>query len=367
MDQKTVTALSEKLLPHVPLGKDRRETLAFLTVGMLSARTANLSVLATERPGPTLVSSTYRRLQRFFQFAEPGEDWAAPVVAGLLGLDGAADGPLTLVIDRTNWKVGRREVNLLVLAVVTRRHRVGLMWSVLDRAGNSGAKERIALIERFIATFGKARIGLLLGDREFIGTDWLNYLIERDIPYVIRMRAGLRATTVEGRAGTLGRLLVAPGGRRRATVTLDVMARRGLPGPEVAIRAVRPKGREPVIVATNRPDLRALKAYRKRWAIECFFADAKRRGLNLEDTRLTDPRKLDLLVAILVIAIAWASATAARLLGRSTPPRKKHGYPAKSRFRLGLDHLRRQIRADSPQTFEPWNELRVALDQRRVV
>src|SRR5690606_38933533 len=108
----------------------------------------------------------------------------APVVAGLLRLEG----PLTLVLDRTNWKVGRREVNLLVLAVATRRHRVGLMWTVLDRAGNSGAKERIALVERFIATFGKARIGLLLGDREFIGVEWLNYLIERDIPFVIRMR-----------------------------------------------------------------------------------------------------------------------------------------------------------------------------------
>jgi hypothetical protein len=364
LDQKTATALSERLSPHVSLSKDRRETMAFLTVGMLSARTANLSVLATERPGPALVSSTYRRLQRFFQFAELEKDWAARVAAGLLRLDG----PLTLVLDRTNWKIGRRHVNLLVLAVATRRHRVGLMWTVLDRAGNSGAQERIALIERFIAVFGKARIGLLLGDREFIGTEWLNYLIERDIPFVIRMRAGLRAATVEGRSGTLGRLLVAPGERRRATVTLDVMARAdGVPGPEIAVRAVRPAGREPVIVATNRPDLRALDAYRKRWAIESFFADAKTRGLNLEDTRLTAPRKLDLLVAILVIAIAWASATADRILGRAAPPRKKHGYPAKSRFRIGLDRLRRQIDAISPQAFAPWNELNASLDKRRVV
>ena len=62
------------------------------------------------------------------------------------------------------------------------------MWTVLDRAGNSGAKERVALIERYIARFGQESIGLLLGDREFIGTEWLNYLIGKDIPYVIRMR-----------------------------------------------------------------------------------------------------------------------------------------------------------------------------------
>jgi hypothetical protein len=126
------------------------------------------------------------------------------------------------------------------------------------------------------------------------------------------------------------------------------MARDGVPGPAIALRAVRPTGREPVIVATNRPHARALDAYRKRWAIECFFADAKTRGLNLEDTRLTAPRKLALLVAILVLAIAWASATAARLLGRRTLPVKSHGYPAKSVFRIGLDQLRRQIRTARP-------------------
>jgi len=162
LEQKTAAAPSERLTPHVSLSNDRRQTLGFLSVAMLSARTPNLSVLASERPGAVLTSSTYRRLQRFFQFAALAQDRAAPVVAGLLQLDG----PLTLVLDRTNWKVGRREINLLVLAVTTRRHRVALMWTVLDRAGNSGAPERIALMQRFIATFGKARIGLLPGDRE---------------------------------------------------------------------------------------------------------------------------------------------------------------------------------------------------------
>lgn len=363
MDQKIATALSERLSPYVPLSKDRRETLAFLTVGMLSARTTNLSALASERAGSVQVSSTYRRLQRFFQFAELGEDWAVLVVAGLLGLAG----PLTLVLDRTNWKVGRRHVNLLVLAVATRRHRVGLMWTVLDRAGNSGAEERIALIERFVAIFGRERIGLLLGDREFIGTEWLKYLADNDIPFVIRMRAGQRATTVEGRSGPLDRLLLGPGGRRELTATLDAMASKDAPGPAIAFRAVHPRGRAPVIVATNRPETRALALYRKRWAIECFFADAKTRGLNLEDTRLTCPRKLALLTAILAIAIAWASAVATKVLGIGAPPRKKHGYPAKSVFRLGLEHLRRDIRSASIRALDPWKNLDKTAARHRVV
>jgi hypothetical protein len=126
------------------------------------------------------------------------------------------------------------------------------MWTVLDRPGNSGAAERIALMERYLARFGKQSIRLLLADREFIGADWLNYLIEKDIPFAIRMRSGQRATTAEGRSGSLGNLLVGPGGQRRVTVTLDNMTTNGAPGPALAVRALHPRHREPVIVITYR-------------------------------------------------------------------------------------------------------------------
>ena len=78
MDQKTVAALAERVSPYVSLGNARRETLSLLVSGMLSARTTNPSVLACERNAPASTASTYRRLQRFFQHAEPGADWAAP-------------------------------------------------------------------------------------------------------------------------------------------------------------------------------------------------------------------------------------------------------------------------------------------------
>ncbi len=364
MDQKTVAALALRLSGHVSLSKSRLETLSLVAVGMLSARTTNLSVLACERVGPALRASTYRRLQRFFQHADPGEDWAAGVVAGLAGLEG----PVTLILDRTNWKVGRREINLLVLAVATRRHRLALMWTVLDRPGNSGTPARIALMERYLARFGKDSIRLLLADREFIGAEWLNWLTENDIAFAIRMRQGQRATTAEGRCGSLGRLLAGPGGPRRAVLTLDNMAGPdGAPGPQVAVRARCPKGREPVIVATNRPRIDALAAYRKRWAIECLFADAKTRGLNFEDTRLTCPRKLARLTAIVAIAIAWASAAAVQILGRRLPPRKAHGYLAKSIFRIGFEHLRSLLRADPIQTLDAWKHLLPTAKTARVV
>jgi hypothetical protein len=140
------------------------------------------------------------------------------------------------------------------------------------------------------------------------------------------------------------------GANGRPGVTLTVTAKR-LP----ATKRHKP---ELLIVATNRPGQNALSAYRGRWAIESLFADTKTRGLNLEDTRLTDPHKLDLLMAIVAIATAWASATAAKLAGSRALPRKTHGYYAKSFFRTGFDHLRNLFRSENI-THDPHKNHRV--------
>jgi hypothetical protein len=81
-----------------------------------------------------------------------------------------------------------------------------------------------------------------------------------------------------------------------------------------------------LIVVSNIPARRALAAYRKRWAIECMFGDAKTRGLNREDTRLTDPRKPALLMALVALAIAWAG-TRGRRPDRPGLPRAQVARP----------------------------------------
>lgn len=358
MDPRMITTLADRLAAHVPLSKSRRETLGLLVAGMISARTTNLSHVACER-GTTEVKteSTYRRLQRFFQHVDLPEDWSGPLVAGLSG----SAGPRCLILDRTNWKIGKQDVNLLVLAVATRRNRLALMWTVLDRAGNSGATERIALIDRYIAAFGKDSIGMLLADREFIGGDWIKYLIDNDIPFTIRMRGGHHAVKPDGKHRSLRALLTAPRSGRRLTARLP-----GLDAP-LHFTAKTPKGRETIIVASNRLNTRALELYRKRWAIESLFGDAKSRGLNFEDTRLTCPRKLHLLTAILAVAMAWASCMATEPDGPKAPRRKCHGYLDKSWFRTGFDWLRNLLRADPDRVLRPWDSLNAKLSQKGVV
>ena len=358
MDRPVITALADLLRRHVDLSKSRLETMALLTVGMIGARTVNLVHVADERGSASVDSaSTYRRLQRFFQHVRLPEDWAAPLIARLAG--GAET--RTLVMDRTNWKIGETEVNLLVLAIRTRHSQVPLMWEVLDRAGHSETAQRIALMDRYCALFGQPSIAMLLADREFVGEDWFNWLVNNDIPFTIRLAHNRLVTRADGCRVKLATQITRHKRGRRMTASLDGMAR------PLHFAAVKPKGGDWVITATNRTGHDALATYRKRWAIESLFGNTKTRGLNFEDTRLTDPAKLHLLTALIALAVAWSVRAARTKLGNTAPPRKNHGYLAKSYFRTGFTFLRNRLRSNHPETLAEWYNLPKSLKTPRVV
>ena len=96
--------LTHTLSSHLDLGKSRLQTLSWLIIGLVNARTVNLSHLASQCSSSAQVSSSYRRLQRFFQYVTLEGDWLALAVVKLLKLRA----PWVLCLDRTNWKIGRR-------------------------------------------------------------------------------------------------------------------------------------------------------------------------------------------------------------------------------------------------------------------
>jgi Transposase DDE domain len=358
MERPVITALADLLRRHVDLSKSRRETMALLTVGMIGARTVNLVHVADERGSDRVdPASTYRRLQRFFQHVRLPGDWAAPMIARLAG--GAQK--RTLVMDRTNWKIGEAHVNILVLAIRTRHSQVPLMWTVLGRAGHSETPDRIALMERYATIFGRESIAMLLADREFVGENWFNWLIQNDIPFTIRIAHNRLVTRADGCRVKLATQITNHKRGRHCTATLDGMAR------PLHFAALKPKDGDWVITATNRAGHDALATYRKRWAIESLFGNTKTRGLNFEDTRLTDPAKLHLLTALVALAVAWSVRAARTHLGQDAPPRKTHGYLARSYFRTGFTFLRNRLRSDHPETLVEWNKLPKTLRKTGVV
>ena len=343
--------LSATLSPHLDLGKSRLETLSWLIVGLLNARTVNLSHLASQCPGTAQLDSSYRRLQRVFQYVTLAGDWSALVVVKLLRLKG----PWILCLDRTNWKVGRRDVNILMLAIATRRLRIPLMWTNLDRPGTSNQAERIALMRRYLALFGSGSIAWLLADREFVGARWMRFLLRNNILFAIRLKENYNIQFEDGRREQLKYLLRKPHGLKRLQsqpLRLDTMDEsHGFP---LKLAAKRLGDGTFLIIASNGPAKPALRAYRKRWQIECLFGDSKTRGFNIEDTRITQPDKLNTLLVIITLAMAWAYACATAIKGKASVKTRAHGYRYKSWFRVGFDQLRKWILHQPHRAAETW-------------
>lgn len=202
-------------------------------------------------------------------------------------------------------------------------------------------------MQRYLDVFGAASIELLLADREFIGAEWLEFPCKNNIPFAIRLKEGMTLEvndTPRSFASLLRR-------HKRGTWvgTLEGMR------TERRFAGRRLRGGEALIIATNTRDAaRAMRDDRRRWGIECMFGDCKTRGLNLEDTHITDPSKLDALIGVVALAITWAYRCATATKGRGVIPRKTHGRREKSWFRTGLDALRRWLLFDPQRALNAW-------------
>ena len=126
MTSYSLADLQKTLTPHLQLGKTRLETLCLLVLGMISARTVNLTHIAAERPDRAKIASTYRRLQRFFQHVLLPDDWSVGIVLGLIGNPSR----WYLCMDRTCVKCtcqcGRRASHALTLGVLWVASAMGL-------------------------------------------------------------------------------------------------------------------------------------------------------------------------------------------------------------------------------------------------
>ncbi len=206
--------------------------------------------------------------------------------------------------------------------------------------GNSNAKERITLMEKVLKLIPADKIDALLADREFIGQEWFNWLDQQGILCRLRIRGNL---TVLGRNGQdIKAEQLFWNVKLNQTVTWH--SKRKVSGVNLYIAAHRsPKGLL-IVVATKRPET-MVEDYYRRWAIETLFGCLKSRGFDLESTHMTVPERMDKLMGLLALAFAWCLKIGHWHYGEANQlPLNKHGRPAKSLFRLGLDMLRRVLK-----------------------
>ena len=347
---KHIKELSGLLRKYFTTSSYRVECLSKILFAMLALRDVNLSKLSTGMAGSAKIESHYKRLQRFFGGFEFSFAALLSFVQELFGLPEQ----LILTLDRTNWLFGKKNINFLTLGIAYKRIALPILWTLLDKKGNSDEAERIDQIKRLLS-WGiiKARNLTLLMDREFIGKRWLAFLIKQKIHFVVRCRDNICATNARGvplklslmlRGINVGKLVVFP--KKRLVM-----------GSWLYVIALRMESGELLILLTPDRPHEALDLYAHRWNIEMLFSSLKERGFRFENTHMTDQAKLSRLMFALTLAFCIALKQGYFICKGAPPVLKKHGYFAKSLFLKGLESIARMV----INLNEHWIELKSAL------
>ena len=313
--------------------KPRLQCFISLLGALLQVQQMDLSRLVQAMNDNAQLQSRYRRLQRFFQTTRFDYDAIAHLIMGMFAFD---QGHFYLTLDRTNWKWGRKNINLLVIAVAYKGIAIPIYWLVLNKQGNSNQRERIALLHRFIAQFGSTPIQAILGDREFIGQQWWAAMSLHSIPFLMRMRENQHYKDKQDIGRPMSQLFrdLMPGESR------ILRKPRHISGQPIYLSAMRLPSGELLILAANQRIAKPFDVYARRWEIETLFQALKGRGFNMEATRITHYFRIKKVVALLAIAFCWAHKTGEwRHDHVKALKLKNHGRLEKSQFRYGLDYL----------------------------
>ena len=287
-------------------------------------------------------SRNLRRIQRFFSEFIIDFDVIARLLMAIIPIKG----PFQLSLDRTNWQFAGVNFNILCLTIVADGVGLPILWSMLDKRGNSNQEERKLLIIRYIRLFGLDSIDCIIADREFIGQQWFDFLINNPIKFYVRIRENL---TVLKRGQELKVFWLFNNLALNTTRQLDKPILIGeqwvyLTGMKIINRK---KQIEFVIVATYQADKQTMQVYAKRWSIECFFKAIKTAGFNIEDTHLTDQKRLEKLFAVVAIAFVWVYLIGEYQNKEKTIPILIHKRRAFSVFRYGLDAINKALLFDN--------------------
>lgn len=308
----------------------RQKFIIHFLFAMITARQVQFPEIAAHFNSPASAASRLRRIQRFFADFTFSDQWLAHLIMKWL-----PTGKLTLCLDRTNWQFGSVDINILALTAAYRGVGVPIFFCLLPKKGNSATLERIDLLQRFLAAFGSERIGCLIADREFIGSQWYAFLLQSQIPFFIRLPKHhyFRVGGLELQAEQLL--------QKRNKCLLDNVL---ISGHYLSV-AIKRLEDDYLIVLTNTFAHQALCTYRQRWTIETFFQSIKKRGFLIESTHLQDLTRLHKLIAL--VALAFTCCLVVGLWqhqNRKAITLKNHGYKANSFFRHGLDYIRQAYR-----------------------
>jgi len=345
-----VKELSGELMKNLTtLTKPRIDLIGLFILAIVKVTSVNLAKIALAMDTKSKTGSNYRRLQRFMKEVNWTTTSLIPLILKWLKMD---DGPYTLLIDRTNWEFGKKKINILMISVLYEGYSVPLSWSLLDKKGNSNQGDRWDLLDKIIEKVGSGKIKYIIGDREFGGIYWYNYLNDKGITFIVRIKENQK---VRHEGQKISVTSIVKSNSRKGRHTNNKKYEFGK--LEVYVSGFRFRNDknklEYLILLSQEKITDVTKVYGQRWQIESMFKNMKSSGFHLEDTHLQKDKRIETLIGLIALSYTWMLVTG--LIIKKNNPKifkcKAHGRPSKSVFKAGLEFVMRALYTNNTRDF----------------
>jgi Transposase DDE domain len=350
--QQLYTAISSKLEQfHSQLHRRRLANWVWVIVGMILAKSVQLSAIANHIPASTAATARIAKVRRWLK--NPHIDTQTlyqPIIQHVL--EQWVNREVTIMLDGC-FVYGDR-LQMLRLSLSHCYRALPLAWKVVTTKGLVSLDVCEAMLEHVATLLKRTRRVTFLADRGFRDRDWARKCRSLNWDYIIRIANNTTITFADGRTVTAEQLGIKPGQRRylpRVRLTLEAAWECNL-----AITWTRATAKCPAELCGVMTNLHAdgwvLRHYLKRMHFEESFRDDKSGGFDLDASRLTDPKRLDGLLLALAIAVLWMYALGEKVLHDKQRRMIDPGYKRQlSVFQLGWRHLHRALSCSLPLAF----------------
>ena len=334
-----VSTKSNELLSILSKSLDDKINLARIKLichficALCKVQTVTYSKLARAFDTRAKEYSSLRRIQRFISNYKLCPDLIARFIHGLL----PRSSKYKLTIDRTNWKFGITDINIFMLGVVYKGVAFPLLFTMLNKRGNSNSQERINLVNRFISLFGKETIDCLVADREFVGEKWIQFLNDENIKYYIRIRNNFKVFIPhKNKTIRVSWLFESTEFKHYSKIVKINNQLCYLSGCKLKNSN---KNQDYLIIISFIKPQNAKVEYSNRWQIEMTFKAMKSSGFDIESTHLNDIKRIEKLLLLVMIAFVWCYKVGIYLHTICPIKIKTHKRNAISIFKYGLDYI----------------------------
>lgn len=345
------TPPENKMLPlfyqqflHQRLGQDKAIFLQILLSTLQTQHQVCLERLAVALPLPITTESRRKALQRFLLWKPVclGYLWL-PLLAQIIERYAENPNCLVLAIDRTNWW----KYNLLMVSLIWNKRALPVFWRLLKHDGCSSVTERKSVLLPVFKFFRTQQL-IVLGDREFGGVKFAQWLSSQKVLYCLRLKESvLMQQCAQQPWQALSEIALKPG----QCVWYEgvcLVKHQGISGANVAgKRGFKPESKEPYHepwwLLTNLASAKeAIERYACRWGIEEMFRDCKSGGYNLEKLRMHSDRFHRLLIVLAIamsVAVVQGIELTRRGVQRYVTRRSQEARSVKrqSTFRVGIN------------------------------